>query len=295
MISQPRETTKAGCGAEICQARDNNNATIREYYPEGEFVPGGSPGALFYGIDQIGSVRRVFEDVSTAPAFNYDPFGNFLQAGPPVADFGFAGMLYNADSGLYLTQYRAYDPTVGRWISRDPLYAGMPLGFVDIREATNLYAYVRNSPVNYVDPRGTNPLIGVGAGVGTIAMPGIGTVAGGIVGGVVGYFVFDAVLNSTAENPPQLPEDITGHNPRPSSGKTTNTDLPPEEFGDVVDRLTGGITQEGEGGVRVCPNGVQIRPEVPGVKGPRIDIPAFGGRPPETIHFPPGTPWPWPE
>jgi hypothetical protein len=30
-------------------------------------------------------------------------------------------MLYHADSGLYLTQYRAYDPRTARWLSRDPL------------------------------------------------------------------------------------------------------------------------------------------------------------------------------
>jgi hypothetical protein len=29
-------------------------------------------------------------------------------------------MFYNADSGLYLTRYRAYDPISGRWLSRDP-------------------------------------------------------------------------------------------------------------------------------------------------------------------------------
>jgi hypothetical protein len=30
-------------------------------------------------------------------------------------------MFLNADSGLYLTQYRAYDPVSGRWLSRDPI------------------------------------------------------------------------------------------------------------------------------------------------------------------------------
>jgi hypothetical protein len=30
-------------------------------------------------------------------------------------------MFFNADSGLYLTQYRAYDPVSGRWLSRDPI------------------------------------------------------------------------------------------------------------------------------------------------------------------------------
>jgi RHS repeat-associated protein len=44
-----------------------------------------------------------------------------LQSTAPLTDFGYAGMFYNADSGLYLTPYRAYDPVAGRRLSRDPV------------------------------------------------------------------------------------------------------------------------------------------------------------------------------
>jgi hypothetical protein len=33
----------------------------------------------------------------------------------------YAGVFFNADSGLYLTPYRAYDPVAGRRLSRDPV------------------------------------------------------------------------------------------------------------------------------------------------------------------------------
>jgi len=108
------------CDAKPCQSRSASGSILREYYPEGEFVVGTPAQTLYYGVDQIGSVRRVFANASTAPAFSYDPYGNALQSTLPVADFGYAGMFYNADSGLYLTQYRAYDPASGRWSSRDP-------------------------------------------------------------------------------------------------------------------------------------------------------------------------------
>jgi RHS repeat-associated protein len=56
-------------------------------------------------------------------------------------------MFYNADSGLYLTQFRAYDPVVGRWLSRDPSgEARDPLG--------NLYTYVGDRPIDQNDPLG---------------------------------------------------------------------------------------------------------------------------------------------
>lgn len=81
-------------------------------------VPGQT---YYYGPDQLGTVRRVFASATNAPAYAYDPYGQPLQATAPLTDFVYAGMFYNADSGLDLTQYRAYDPVAGRWLSRDPL------------------------------------------------------------------------------------------------------------------------------------------------------------------------------
>ena len=131
------------CGSRPCQAR-NGNMTAREYYGEGEFVPGSPAQPYYYAPDQIGSVRRVFANASSAPAYSYDPYGNPLQAAAPLTDFGYAGMFRNAESGLSLTLSRAYDPVVGRWLSRDPLG--------ERSDATaNLYVYVRGDPLNLVD------------------------------------------------------------------------------------------------------------------------------------------------
>ena len=105
----------------ICQARDATNAPIRAYFAEGEFVPGSPSQPYYYGTDQIGSVRRAFSNAGNAPAYSFDPYGNALQATAWVTDFSYAGMFYNADSGLYLTQFRADDPIAGRWLSRDPI------------------------------------------------------------------------------------------------------------------------------------------------------------------------------
>jgi hypothetical protein len=74
------------------------------------------PGAsllLWRRPDRLGSARRVFASTSSAPAYSYDPYGNPLQVTAPFTDFGYAGMFANADSGLYLTLFRAYDPVAG--------------------------------------------------------------------------------------------------------------------------------------------------------------------------------------
>jgi RHS repeat-associated protein len=146
-------TSYIWCGAHICQARNASNSPTREYYSEGEFVPGSPAQPYYYGPDQIGSLRRVFASTSSAPAYGYDPYGNALQSTAPLTDFGYAGMFYNADSRLYLTQYRTCDP-IGEM--SDP--------------ATNLYRYVNGNPISVNDPDGNG-------------------VAGAVIGGIIGGLI----------------------------------------------------------------------------------------------------------
>jgi RHS repeat-associated protein len=64
---------------------------------------------------------------------------------------GFAGGLYDPDTGLVHFGAREYDPLIGRWISKDPiLFHGGQV---------NLYVYVGNDPVNWVDPDGHNLIL----------------------------------------------------------------------------------------------------------------------------------------
>ena len=81
--------------------------------------------------------------------YAYDPYGRqTLVSGDVSADFGFAGMFWSSEASLSLTRFRAYDPNLGRWLSRDPLENA------ELSEGPNLYAYVRNDPVNLVDLSG---------------------------------------------------------------------------------------------------------------------------------------------
>jgi RHS repeat-associated protein len=57
-------------------------------------------------------------------------------------------MFWCAEAELALTRYRAYDPELGRWLSRDPLENA------ELSVGPNLYAYVNNNPISNVDPLG---------------------------------------------------------------------------------------------------------------------------------------------
>jgi len=78
---------------------------------------------------------------------DYDEFGNVLSdTNPGFQPFGFAGGIYDADTGLVRFGARDYDPDTGRWTAKDPiLFAGGD---------ANLYGYTLGDPVNFVDPLG---------------------------------------------------------------------------------------------------------------------------------------------
>ena len=139
------------CGNEICEERDGAGTVTRRYFNQGMKIESGpNTGTYFYTRDHLGSIRELTDSGGTVRArYAYDPFGRRTRvAGDLEADFGFAGMFWSDEAGLFLTQYRAYDPELGRWLSRDPLRNA------EVEEGPNLYAYVRNDPVNATDPSG---------------------------------------------------------------------------------------------------------------------------------------------
>jgi RHS repeat-associated protein len=85
---------------------------------------------------------------STRSRYGYTAFGV-----PTVDDratpFQYAGEAWDAEAGLLYLRARYYDPTLGRFITADPIQ-GNPL-----TPATfNQYVYANSDPVNNIDPRG---------------------------------------------------------------------------------------------------------------------------------------------
>ena len=133
------ETRYLRCGERICQARNGSDVVVRRYYDEGEQAVSliGPTTPYYYAQDHLGSVRDLVNASGTVLAsYDYDPYGNPTRAtstNGARADYRYAGLFYHAQSGLYLTHYRVYDPVTARWLSRDPI--GETGGI-------NLYGYV---------------------------------------------------------------------------------------------------------------------------------------------------------
>ena len=118
--------------------------------------------------DNLGSVRVLLDnDGNVVNEITYDAFGNITLQTDSDVDFRFSytGRELDSETGLYNYRYRYYDPAVGQFINEDTIgFAGGD---------SNLYRYVVNSPVNYIDPFGlfTNG----GVQVPTVSPPGTGT------------------------------------------------------------------------------------------------------------------------
>ena len=101
-----------------------------------------STGQEFYHTDALGSVLALTDQTGTVQtSYRYDPFGNTTVTGTSTNPFQYTGR-ENDGTGLYYYRARYYSPTLQRFLGEDPI--GFESGF-------NLYTYVDNSPVNYVD------------------------------------------------------------------------------------------------------------------------------------------------
>lgn len=83
---------------------------------------------------------------SVVSTYTYDPFGN-LNSGTGSLDqpFKFSTKPYDEETGLSYYGYRFYMPAIGKWMTKDPLGE---------RGGINLYGFVRNNPINRIDPLG---------------------------------------------------------------------------------------------------------------------------------------------
>ncbi|OIP99635.1 MAG: hypothetical protein AUK35_07175 [Zetaproteobacteria bacterium CG2_30_46_52] len=149
-------------------------------------------GGATYRIisDHLGSPRLVVDAAgAVVQRMDYDDWGNITYVDTPgfaahgcanaadtgcigaVQPFGFAGGIYDRDTGLTRFGARDYDPVTGRWTAKDPIkFAGGD---------SNLYGYVLGDPVNLIDMNGLETY---GVSLNLTGGAGVGTTHGVFVG-----------------------------------------------------------------------------------------------------------------
>ena len=95
-------------------------------------------------LDRLGSTTAVTDTAGqVASRTSYSAFGGAHTDAATAGlsnDYTYTG--HATDEGLIYARARWYDPTIGRFLSEDPVLGA------------NLYAYVNNDPINYTDPTG---------------------------------------------------------------------------------------------------------------------------------------------
>jgi RHS repeat-associated protein len=105
----------------------------------------------YYHPRDLGTIAALTDSKgNVAATYDTDAFGGpTASAGRAFSPFLFTARELEADLGLYYCRDRYYDPSLGRFVSRDPILGEPPdpLSFPP-------YIYARNNPLSYSDPTG---------------------------------------------------------------------------------------------------------------------------------------------
>jgi RHS repeat-associated protein len=125
-----------------------------------EQVISGAWTPSFYGYDGGGNVRQLTNSGGTVTdSYEYDAYGNsWTVSGTTPNNYLYRGEQYDPDLGLYYLRARYYNPLTGRFMSRDPEDGKQ----IDPR-TLHKYLYAGGDPVNFLDPRGRDSILEVGA------------------------------------------------------------------------------------------------------------------------------------
>jgi RHS repeat-associated protein len=168
----------------------------------GTFGWSSSTSTLAYAFDGNGNVSALL-DMQTgtiAATYEYDPFGNTLSATGPAAEANvlrFSTKYTDVETGLLYYGYRYYQPSTGRWLSRDPI--GESGG-------VNLFLFVLNNGLLYVDKDGLFTVGPLPPWVAELAPKLIESTPK--VGPHIGGFVDPVISIDPTEKPYGLPKEI---------------------------------------------------------------------------------------
>jgi len=113
---------------------------------ETRFTAGSPTNTYYYHSNHRGDITTVRSGTNTVAEYDYAPFGEVRSyIGSYSARFRFSSKEYDQASGLCYFGYRHYSPSLGRWLSADP---------VAHEGGRNLYLFIGANPLAGIDPYG---------------------------------------------------------------------------------------------------------------------------------------------
>ena len=108
-----------------------------------------STGNIYYYLNnRLGTPQIMTDDTGTVVwEASYKPFGeaSVNPRSSVVNNIRFPGQYYDQETGLHYNYFRYYDPRSGRYMRPDPM---------GLRGGVNVFLYVQNNPIGYIDPLG---------------------------------------------------------------------------------------------------------------------------------------------
>ena len=145
---------------QLLEEQNKAQNTIRDYiYADNVLIAAVENGILVYITTDHLNAPQVVTDATGRVVWSatYDPFGKATITGNLKLNLRADGQYEDSETGLYYNWYRYYNPSLGRYITSDPL--GLAAG-------NNTYIYVNGNPINYTDPQGLCPMcVGIAAGM----------------------------------------------------------------------------------------------------------------------------------
>ncbi len=196
--------SQKGSAAKVYEFHSRDNRLLMEWQPG---AGGFTKEHIYAGQRRIAEVHTItgqaakvthsHPDPSGSPAMlsdasglvsareNYRPYGDKLISPNTNESAGFANKAFDASTNLSYMSARYYNPTLGRFISPDPVH------FVEGNiHSFNRYAYANNNPMKFVDPDGRLAVqalgFGVGFGIDVAAQIGSGMLGGKSFGEALG-------------------------------------------------------------------------------------------------------------
>jgi len=137
-----------------------------------------APGTITYvHQDSLGSTVMLSDDTGAVTGqYEYDVFGSVLgYTGSAESNYLFTNQEYDSESELYYYNARYYNPSIGRFLSRDTV-----IGKDGDVLSRNRYIYVSNNPLKFVDPSGEDKEKESGVNWSTVGKGVVQTLFGGL-------------------------------------------------------------------------------------------------------------------